>query len=115
MKIHGIDELGKTLSTIADNAKKLDGTHSVSLDDLLTPEFVAQNTRFANADALFNAGGFSTSSQEEFKAIPEDTLDAFVRAESPFDSWQDMLSAAGGEWAKRQLAFDARHAAYPLQ
>lgn len=103
MKIHGFDELGKTLSTIADNARELEGTHNVSLDDLLTPEFVARNTRFADADALFNAGGFSTSSQEEFEAIPEETLDAFIRTESPFYSWQDMLSAAGGEWAARKL------------
>lgn len=103
MKIHGLDELGKTLRGIADNARELDGRHSVSLDDLLTPEFVARNTRFANADELFNAGGFSASSQEEFEAIPDEMLDAFVRAQSPFDSWQEMLSAAGGEWAKRKL------------
>lgn len=103
MKIHGLDEIGKTLDRLADDARELDGQHTVSLQDLMTPEFVAKNTRFADVDAFFGASGFATASQEAFEAIPEGELDAFVRAESSFESWKDMLSAAGGEWAKRKL------------
>jgi hypothetical protein len=103
MPIKGLDQLSKKLDQLAKNAKELDGTHSVSLTDVLTPAFVSQHTRFADADQLFEASGFNANSQAEFEAIPEDKLDAFIRSESSFGSWKDMLSAAGAAWAKGRL------------
>ena len=103
MPIRGLDQLSKKLDQLARNAKELDGTHSVSLTDVLTPEFVSQYTRFADAGQLFEAGGFNANSQAEFEAIPEDKLDAFIRSESSFGSWKDMLTAAGAAWTKAKL------------
>jgi hypothetical protein len=99
MKIEGLDELQKKLDKLAKNAEELDGTHSVSLDEVLTPDFISRHTRFSDASELFEAGGFNAGSQEEFEAIPEDELDAFIQSESSFESWQEMLGAAGQEWA----------------
>ena len=99
MKIEGLDKLQKNLDKLAKSAEALDGTHTVSLDEVLTPTFISRHTRFANASELFEAGGFNAESQEDFEAIPEDDLDAFIQAESSFDSWQDMLGTAGQEWA----------------
>ena len=101
MPIKGLDQLSKKLNQLAKNAK--DGTHSVSLTDVLTPAFVSQHTRFADAGQLFEASGFNANSQAEFEAIPEDKLDAFIRSESSFGSWKEMLSAAGAAWAKGRL------------
>jgi hypothetical protein len=103
MKIQGLDELTKKLDTLAKSANDLDGTHNVSLTDVLTPSFVSKHTRFANADQLFEASGFNCDSQEAFEAVPVDELDAFIKSESSFDSWQDMLSSAGQEWALGKL------------
>jgi len=103
MKIEGLDELTKKLDSLATKAKELDGTHSVSISDVLTPAFIVEHTRFSTINELFAAGGFECETQGQFEAIPEGNLDDFIRAESPFESWQDMLGAAGQRWAASKL------------
>jgi hypothetical protein len=103
MKIEGLDELSKKLDKLAKSAEELDGTHNVSMTDILTPSFISEHTRFADADELYEASGFKCDSQEDFEAIPEDELDKFIQSESSFDSWQDMLGAAGEKWAISKL------------
>lgn len=102
-KIDGLSELQNKLSELANNARELDGQHSVPLPELLTPSFLSKHTRFLSDDDLFEAGGFKVKSTEDFEAIPSDKLDGFIRSESSFESWQAMLEAAGQEWAVKKL------------
>jgi hypothetical protein len=103
MRVKGLDDLSKRLGELAQNAKELGNTKSASLTDILTPEFVSEHTRFADVGEFFDAGGFNVSSQEAFEAVDEATLDQFVRAETTFASWREMLNAAGAAWARRKL------------
>lgn len=103
MKITGLNELSKKLKQLADNAAKLDGTHTLGMQDVLTPSFMGRHTRFKTVDEFFDASGFKVDTQEEFEAIPEDELDTFVRTESHFPSWKELLQSAGTEWTKAQL------------
>lgn len=103
MPINGLNDLSKKLDQLANNAEDLGNTKSASVTDILTPEFVAQHTRFANANEFFEASGFDVSSQSAFEAIPEGELDTFVSSVSSFGSWRDMLNTAGTAWAKRKL------------
>lgn len=103
MTIKGLDDLSKKLDKLAKNAERLGNTKSASLNDILTPEFVAKHTRFASASDFFGAGGFDASSQATFEAIPEGQLDAFIRSESSFASWREMLNTAAAAWATRKL------------
>jgi hypothetical protein len=105
MKIEGLDELSKKLDNLAQKAQELDGTHNVSLTEVLSPAFVSAHTRFANADEFFEASGFTFQSKEEFEAIPEGELDKFVQSVSSFGSWQEMLQAASQAWAVKRLGF----------
>lgn len=103
MKIEGLDELSKKLDQLSKNASELDGTHNVSMTDILTPSFISKHTRFADADELFEASGFKCDTKEEFEAIPEDKLDEFIRSVSSFESWQDMLGTAVQKWAAKKI------------
>ncbi|MBB3295097.1 hypothetical protein FHT39_003777 [Mitsuaria sp. BK045] len=103
LKVTGLDALTKRLNTLADNAKKLDGTHSVALNELLTPAFVAKHTRFANADELFDGSGFDIKTTEDFKAIPDDKWDEYIRSVSSFPDWASMQAEAGKAWVTKQL------------
>jgi hypothetical protein len=103
MTIEGLDKLQKHLNDLARKAKELDGTHSIPLNELLTPSFISHHTRFASLAELFEAGGFEAGSKEEFEAIPDDKLDAFIQSESSFQSWQDMVGAAGKEWVAGKM------------
>ncbi|MBX3628113.1 MAG: hypothetical protein KF892_24095 [Rhizobacter sp.] len=96
------NDLGKKLNEIEKKAKGINN-QSVSMTDLLTPDFVAKHTRFANADEMFGASGFKIESQEDFAAIPDEKWDEFIRSASSFSSWQEMLGKAGELWAIKQL------------
>lgn len=103
MTVSGFDNFSKKLDQLASNAEALGNTKSASLTDILTPQFIAQHTKFANAGELFAASGFDVNSQSAFEAIPEGELDTFISSVSSFRSWREMLNSAGAAWAKRKL------------
>lgn len=105
LKITGLEELTKKLDDISNRLDDLAGEHNVSLTDVLTPEFISANSRFANADQLFEAAGLKFENQEEFAAIPEDALDSMVQSNTSFASWKDLLTKAGEQWAANKLGF----------
>jgi hypothetical protein len=102
-KISGLDELQNKLSNLADKARELDGQHNVPISELLTADFLAKHTQFLSANDLFEASGFKVESTDDFKAIPDDKWDEFIRSVSSFANWQAMLASAGEEWAVKQL------------
>jgi hypothetical protein len=105
LKITGLDNLKKKLDDFSQKAKALDGTHSVPIEDLLTPSFISRHTRFADVDEFFAASGFKVESQEDLDAIPDDKWDEYVRSVSSFHGWEAMLGEAGKEWAATKLGF----------
>ncbi|MCC5865937.1 MAG: hypothetical protein JJU31_12505 [Wenzhouxiangella sp.] len=103
MSVKGFDGLRKNLNQLSKNAANMEGTKSASLTEILTPEFMAQHTKYANAEEFFEASGFDVSNQESFESIPENELDAFVSSATSFGSWREMLNSAGVLWAQRKL------------
>lgn len=103
MPVKGLKELSRDLKKLSSKMKELDGTHSVSMGELLNSGFISKHTRFVDLNELFKAGGFEFETEDEFKAIPQEKVDAFIAKESQFNDWQSMIQAAGGEWVKKQL------------
>jgi hypothetical protein len=105
IEFNGFDELSQKLDELKESAESIQGTQ-VPLGELLTPGFLAKHTRFLSEDELFEASGFSVQSTEDFKKIPDEEWDNFIRQNTPFATWSDMLSAAGAKWAQKKLGFD---------
>jgi hypothetical protein len=103
LKIKGLTELNRKVADIAERARKIDGTRSVPVTELLTPNFVSQYTRFNTAEELFAASGFKAETADDFKSIPDADWDAYIRSASDFPDWETMLGAAVKEWTKHQL------------
>ena len=76
------------------------------MTELLTPSFLAGCTLFNSADELFEKSGYKIESQEDFNAIPDEPWDEFIRNNTSFSSWKEMLEAATAAWAKGKLGFD---------
>lgn len=85
------------------NLSNLSRTTQVQLTSLLSPMFMRQHTRFASFEAMLEASPFSVKTAEDFKAIPDDDWDSFVRAATRFHSWEAMQKEAGVQWVKVQL------------
>jgi|ERR1051325_8535534 hypothetical protein len=105
IEITGLEELQKKLKDLSDRAQELDGEHKVSLSEVLTNSFISKHTAFQSAEAMLEAAGFKVESQEDFEAIPQDKMDAYIRTISKFQNWQEMLGEAAQEWAARRLGF----------
>ncbi|MCY1559694.1 hypothetical protein D9M68_967550 [compost metagenome] len=92
----GLDRLKK-------NLQELEQTKQVKLGELLNPGFVSKHTPFADLEAMFDASGFKVETAEDFQAIPDAEWEAFIVANSSFDSWQAMQQAALGELVSAKL------------
>lgn len=103
MKVKGLNQFITKLKDLEKKAKKLDGTHSVPISELLTPSFMQRYTSFPTFAAMLEASGFRAETQAEFDAIPNDKWDAFIATQSQFSDWQSMLSKAAKEWTQKKL------------
>lgn len=96
LKINGLDKLQRRL-------KELSDTTSVPLSELLNPSFLRANTQFTSIEQLFESGGFKAESREDLEAIPDEQMDAHIRANSRFPDWKSLLGEAGKQWAAKKL------------
>jgi hypothetical protein len=103
IKITGLKEMQKRLGDLSRRAKNLEGPQNVSITELLTPAFLSKCSRFRSAAELFEASGFTVNSQEDIASIPDDKWDAFIKQNTSYSSWEEMLKAAGTAWVKREL------------
>lgn len=103
LEINGLDKAIKKIGDLADKAQSLEGERSVSMSEILTPSFIERYTSFSTVNEMIDASGFEVKNQEDFNAIPSDKWDIFISSISPFQSWGEMLSEAGKEWAANKL------------
>lgn len=89
--------LGKLAKTALNQVKDLDLNH-LKLDEILTDAFISENTTLKSVKAFIEKSGFDVSSILDFKNLPVDKLDEFVKSISTFGSWKEMIiKAAGGK------------------
>jgi hypothetical protein len=103
VKVTGLKELQQTLRNLRNKVESISGEQSVPISELLTPDFLATCSTFGSVDEMFERSGFKVKSQEDFAAIPDDPWDEFIRSNTSFLSWREMLQAAGAAWAKNKL------------
>jgi len=72
--------------------KDLEG--SIPFNDLFPSRFMHQYTQFDSIDELLSSGGFEVDSEDDYEAIPDEDIDAYVGKTTKFDSWMEMLTFA---------------------
>lgn len=103
IEIKGFGDLQKKLDRLQKNAEALSGTQEVPLSKLITSNFMRLHTNVSSFDEFLKAGGYQVNSKEDFEAIPDDEFDAYVRENTKFTSWQDMLQAAVRDYVAKKL------------
>jgi hypothetical protein len=101
--VTGLKELERKLKDIGDRAQKLQGTTDTPLSELLTAEFLKTCSRFSSLNELFNASGFVITDADDFKAVPDGQWNEFIKQNTSFANWNELLSAAAKDWTKDQL------------
>ena len=101
----GFDDLQQELEQMQQAVEDLGEERSVTFEELFTEVFMEEYTNYSSIDELLEAGGFHAETNEEFDAIPEEELDAHIAKTTNFDSWEEMLSQATGQYISDQLEF----------
>jgi len=89
------------LKKLQQNMEKLQGSHEVSLAEIITDDFVSSHSKYAGFDELLADIGVTT--KEEFIALPDEKFDAFLAANTEFESWVDMQKQGAAAYARSKL------------
>jgi len=93
----------KGLKELRGKLEDLQGKKKVTFAELFTSDFMHRYTQFQSLDEMFEKSGFSITSEEDFKKIPDAEWDVFISSHTNFKNWQEMQQKAGAEWISRQL------------
>ncbi len=99
----GLNDIKRKLDDIGKKLKEIDGKNEVPIDELLSDSFISNCSKFSSAEELLNAGGFQIESNEDIEAIPQEKLDEFIRGNTTYKNWEEMLQDAIGEWVKQKI------------
>ena len=103
IKITGLEQLQKKLDDLKSRVESISGERSIPVSEVLTPDFLASCSTFSSPDEMFERSGFKVESQEDFAAIPDEPWDDFIRSNTSFFNWHEMLQAAVTAWTKSKL------------
>lgn len=98
-----LEKLERELKQMQQNAREIEGTHTVNFGELFNIEFMEKYTNSSSISEFLNASGLDFSSQESFKNINETELDVYISKNSSFSSWSEMKSKAGQIWAAKKM------------
>lgn len=73
------------------------------IKNYLTRAFIKKYTGGEDLESFLNQGGFSASSEAVFHAIPEASLDELVNQHSRYETWSEMVTAAGEDYFVTQM------------
>jgi len=103
MKITGLKEVMNKLENLKKKSEELDGKHQLKFSELFNPDFMKHFTKFDSIDLMFEKSNFKIENTEDFKAIPEDKINEFVKNNTSFTTWAEMQEKAVAEWTKSKL------------
>jgi len=106
IKIDGIKEVQDKLNKMAQTAEELEKSKSVSLNELMTNEFVKKHTGHDTFKSFIIGSGLVNEGEEITEEIlNSNDFNEYVKNNTDFESWEDMLQTASVEYIQRQMGF----------
>ena len=92
------------LEGLIEHLESLRKPAKLPITDVITPRFMAQQTRFASLEDALQESGLPAASNEEAAAtFDSEAWNEFVARSTRFSSWKELLSEAGTAWVQRKL------------
>jgi hypothetical protein len=106
-----IEELNVTVNRLTekvDNAYEIAiademNNYNVSFNILFSDKFMRKYTTFNSFNEMIKKSGFKLETEEDFEKISDNELDLFIRINSSFNSWEDMIQEAVNNHFAEQL------------
>jgi hypothetical protein len=97
----GFDGIIRSLERLSENARTLDGRHSVSAGELFNAGFMHRYTRLGSFEDFSRASPCELSTALDW--IPPIEFEQFVQAQTTFQSWREMFNRAVRDWTEARL------------
>ena len=101
-ELKGFEELSKNLEKLTKEIESFK-EQEVSFDELFSPEFMAKYTQFRTINEMVAKSPFKVENEEDFKNIPDEEWDSYVKEKTSFQSWNEMMSQAGEEYLGKKV------------
>ena len=82
------------IKNIISGLQALEGTHSVSDEERFSNAFLFEKTKYPSWQSMKDAAGVQIDTPE---------WEEFVKANTPFHSWQEMIEVADDYWVEEQV------------
>ena len=106
IKIDGIKEVQDKLNKMVQTAEELEKGKSVSLNELMTNGFVKKNTEHDTFESFAIESGLISKGEEVTEEILNSSdFNKYVKNNTDFESWDDMLQTASVKYIQKQLGF----------
>lgn len=99
-EIKGLDNLQREIKKLERKGKSIGGKRQVKLTELLTDSFIRNNSDYNSLQNMVDSFPREIDSEKDFESKE---WNEFIRTKSKFNSWEEMLQAAHGEWVKKEL------------
>ncbi len=105
-KITGFDEFQKSLDDLVKRIESVSGENEILLSELLTTDFMNDNTQFNSLDEMFEKSGFTIASKEDLENIPDNEWNLFISSNTQFQTWDELLANAAEQWLCKKIGFE---------
>ena len=92
----GFDEMQRRLAQLGSNPE-------VTLEDLITPQFLAEHGSPIGLQEWIDASGYDFKADEDVSSLEDPDLDAYVARTTDFEDWGSLLQAAFADYVGRQF------------
>ena len=97
MDAHSHKDKTGELDKIRDDLSYATGERSVEINDLITNNFIVENTAFASWQKLLGAAGIS-----EEKDLEKPDFNEFIKSNTRFKDWEEMLIYSANQYSSRK-------------
>jgi|GEM_PF-1306936 len=99
-------EVEDTLKKLEKKTKELEKRKEIPLNELMTNDFVRKHTTHDTFESFAIESGLISKGEEITEEIlNSDEFNEYVKNNTSFDSWQNMLENASVEYIQKQLGF----------
>jgi len=99
------------LNRLQREIKRIPKQQEVSFEKLFSESFMSRYTKFKSINEMVDKSPFKVENEEDFKNIPDLEWDKYVKENTSFHNWEEMLSKAGEEYLGKQVKSEIDKAA----
>jgi len=99
-EMKGLDKVQKEIEKLQKKVKKVGGKQNVKLTELLPDSFIKKQSNYNSLQSMIDSSPKEINSEKD---LDSEEWNKFIKENSKFSSWEEMLHAGYAEWVKKKL------------